>query len=654
MTRSRLRAWFSAADHGTTRMTDDGGGLISSLIGRTNGLTLTAAGAARPLWTPGSDFLAYPGLYGDGVAMAMVNTAFSSVLPVGNTPGWVLLIATPVAQPLTTVLFSYGGGTAGTVRRVTHDGANHLQIGDGNLAEFSLEDATVVIGPRVIIATYDTNTFRGRYDGHDTNPPSFPMLQTLNTGTTRFRIFANSAGTAAGFYNGYIHELLFFAGLPSADDILYAEEWAHRLIGRKNQMPVSQKFSTRSNYSNSITDVYYMPITGQSDSNGGIDGNVLTVTPRDPGRGSIWLGGARPTGLDQGSADIDIVLTADQLSSFVDAVEVFYGTTGETFCSLAAHRTLALLPSSAACVYTTHGISGAGYNSLKRGTTPYINLMAGVARAVAIAREEGDRYVVHVPFVIFVGGEADFADPLYADKLIEFQADLDRDIRSVTQSETPVKLVISQEARNDNALARLAQLEVALADPDKFVCIGPRYDLSYIPDEEGGTTAHLNAVGVAQMGVNIGKTIGALLNGTQWVPLYCSSAVRTGNVIDLTFAGGVGNLVLDTTVITPLADGNYGIEWRQTGGISVQIAPGGVAITGPTTIRVTLTGNPVSPSYEAVSIAQRSELPGGTTGPIEGSRANFRDSDTDTEVINGVTYSIRRYVAHQVKETVPV
>ena len=47
---SVLKAWWNADDHGTSYMTDDGAGLISSWIDRIGNVAVTGTTTQRPTW----------------------------------------------------------------------------------------------------------------------------------------------------------------------------------------------------------------------------------------------------------------------------------------------------------------------------------------------------------------------------------------------------------------------------------------------------------------------------------------------------------------------------------------------------------------------------------------------------------------------------
>ena len=118
--RDILRNWWSADDHGTARMTDDGAGLISSWTDRIAGLAVTAVTAARP--TYGATALAgRPALTFDGVANCLASTSLTN-MPTGAQDGEIwALFSQAAAAPADTGnrdLIRYGGTSADTCRMV--------------------------------------------------------------------------------------------------------------------------------------------------------------------------------------------------------------------------------------------------------------------------------------------------------------------------------------------------------------------------------------------------------------------------------------------------------------------------------------------------------------------------------------------------------
>lgn len=211
--RSVLKAWWSADDHGTANMTDDGAGLISSWIDRISGITTTAVTSARPTWSATSFNSAYPGITFDGVANCLVNTSFAA-LPQTSTPGEMWAIANYASNDgsLACVVFRYGTTGSAACRDIRQGTLNQARISDG--ASFLDDTAIVFSGNHILGGMWSDTTMSGRVDGRDLNPASLTVA-TLNTGNTRLRIGASNSTSAATFMHGVIRHLFITTTLTS-------------------------------------------------------------------------------------------------------------------------------------------------------------------------------------------------------------------------------------------------------------------------------------------------------------------------------------------------------------------------------------------------------------------------------------------------------
>jgi hypothetical protein len=111
-------------------------------------------------------------------------------------------------------------------------------------------------------------------------------------------------------------------------------------------------------------------------------------------------------------------------------------------------------------------------------------------------------------------------------------------------------------------------------------------------------------------------------------------------VIDVTFNVPVGDIALDTSVVSD--PGDYGVTWRDAGdGNSVSIST--VAVLDTDTLRVTLDGTPTGTAQE-IGIAV-SATSGAAPGPTTGARSCIRDGDTAED---GRSVVLRNYACHQI------
>src|SRR5699024_6112542 len=85
---------------------------------------------------------------------------------------------------------------------------------------------------------------------------------------------------------------------------------------------------------------------------------------------------------------------------------------------------------------------GTVYNDLKKGTQIYANMIAAVTKAVELAAAEG--WQVIVDGCIVRHGEGNANTFAYYDNLIEWQQDVDSDIRGITGQQAPVHFILAQ------------------------------------------------------------------------------------------------------------------------------------------------------------------------------------------------------------------
>jgi hypothetical protein len=239
--RSILAGYWSAADHGTGLMTDDGAGLISAWADRTTGKTVTATTTARPTWSATGFCGAYPALVGDGTAntMAMANT---TGLPTGSTPGALLVLGqntNPAAVGRHAVSY---GGAANSHRRLAVLSTGAIVASDGTTAATSSRSWSE---PSIGVGYWSGTTEWVRANGLQSADAT---ISSLNTSTTRTRFFSSNTSTAANFWAGPLVEIIILAN-PTIDLIQRIEgywAWAYPLAGIVAQLPSEHPFKAGS------------------------------------------------------------------------------------------------------------------------------------------------------------------------------------------------------------------------------------------------------------------------------------------------------------------------------------------------------------------------------------------------------------------------
>lgn len=320
------------------------------------------------------------------------------------------------------------------------------------------------------------------------------------------------------------------------------------------------------------------------------------------------------------------------LTSFVPLVEGNTETLSSSFANLVTKmaREEILLGQPAGktshdLLVSAHGVGGRPYSALKKnGTlTAYAN---GIAQAQAghdLAVAANKTHVVRA--VTNVHGESDHqnGNTTYEANLLEWQSDYETDVKAITGQAEPVPMLHTQFSSwtklagglTTSAVAA-AQLSAHVNAPGKIILVGAKYHLPYVNDG-----VHLTNEGYRHMGEDYAKVYRrVILEGKTWEPVRPKAVTRAGAVVTLKMHVPVPPLVIDTVRVSD--PGNYGFEWTDDGPVVPTIVS--VAVTGPDTVVVTLSGVPNANGrirYAFTGVA------GAKGGPTTGPRGNLRDSD---------------------------
>jgi hypothetical protein len=297
-------------------------------------------------------------------------------------------------------------------------------------------------------------------------------------------------------------------------------------------------------------------------------------------------------------------------------------------------------------VFSMHGVTGASYAMLKRGTMPYRNSLETVKRVATMLRASGIRDVVRA--VTVSHGETDFemgataAD--YEADLVQWRSDYDADLRAITGQHERVMLFTDQMSNytstvfgSDAAATSpipLAQLNAAIHHPDTIVLVCPKYWLTYYPKDG----AHLTNRSEELLGEKYGEAIKrTFVDGAVWKPLYITGAAIKANVITLSYHIPSPPIVLDTTLIRD--PGNFGFVYTDDSPAPPSIRAVEVDDDGRQVL-IHLSAAPTAPAgHRHVQYAYVGSLSCGGggcgAGPISGPRGNLRDSDPLTSRLDG-------------------
>lgn len=277
-------------------------------------------------------------------------------------------------------------------------------------------------------------------------------------------------------------------------------------------------------------------------------------------------------------------------------------------------------PADAALFVTLHSSGGKTIAELSKGTPYYNNSLIAVAAAKTQCAADGLGYAVG--FLDWIQGEANNAAAagVYAAELQQLRTDYQADIAAITgQASLPLLLdQISNWTAYNRAESNvpLEQLQLALSQPDKFFCAGPKYWLQTNADG-----VHINGQRSVSLGGMRAQAAAAVLAGKAWLPTHCTSAVRAGSVVKLTFHTPEGALVADIGRVSD--PGNLGIRWiDDTASAAVQ----SVTVNADNTVTVQLTAVPTGANPQ-IGIADIG-ISGAGGGPLTGPRSCLRDSST--------------------------
>lgn len=263
---------------------------------------------------------------------------------------------------------------------------------------------------------------------------------------------------------------------------------------------------------------------------------------------------------------------------------------------------------------------GKEYAYLKKGGTyGYAESIVAIQDAKTLATKYAS--AITVPGILCVHGEADQGSNTYQVDIEQWQSDYQTDIAAITGQVGVLPIFHSQHSSWSATNVTTAKSPYALlaayeANPTKTILVCPKYFITHHSDG-----VHLVNEMYRWLGEYYAKAWYAVVAlGGSYSPLRPTSILRTGANIDVTFAGNVGDIELDDTLVSD--PGNYGFEYTDD---SSPPAIDSVTVTGSNTIRVTLASTPTGTNkrlryaYTGVS--------GNDGGPTTGARGCVRDSD---------------------------
>ena len=215
--------------------------------------------------------------------------------------------------------------------------------------------------------------------------------------------------------------------------------------------------------------------------------------------------------------------------------------------------------------------------------------------------------------------------------MLVWQSDYQTDIKAITGQTGTIPMFVAQSSAwtapsygDSWASSPFYALADSLSNPGRIILVTPEYFLPH----NSADGVHLTPTAFHQLAEYFAKAYNkVILSGSAWSPLRPTTIALSGSVITVNFTGNVGNLVLDTTLVSD--PGNYGFTYSDsTSSASIS----SVALTSATTVQVTLNQAPTG-SSQMLGYANNGTL-GNFGGPTTGPRGCLRDSDATPDLFS--------------------
>ena len=304
-------------------------------------------------------------------------------------------------------------------------------------------------------------------------------------------------------------------------------------------------------------------------------------------------------------------------------------TPGEGASNQISALTLARGGFDTVSVASNVGESGQSISVIKKGGKgkAYAATLYEGAAIKALAAQQGKSFGYGA--VLLTHGESDANDATYEAQIAKLQDDYNTDLKALTGQQEDIPLLISQQGTfpngaNSFAHSTLAAWQLGVNAPGKFLCVGPKYQYEYSPDN-----VHLPAAQSRRLGEKYAEVyVRAILMKEPWAPLQPTSVSRSGAVITVDFHVPDPPLAWEETISPPHQE--VVKQWAAGRGFEVADETGpltiaAVAITG-SSVAVTLTAPPTGQNIQ-LSYALIQDKAGYSGGTDNGRRGQLRDTD---------------------------
>lgn len=281
------------------------------------------------------------------------------------------------------------------------------------------------------------------------------------------------------------------------------------------------------------------------------------------------------------------------------------------------------LPNSVVISIFPGGRGATSLSDMGPGSRPYIKFLSEIKGAYDVAHERGWRF--EVPAFCWMQGENDIvwkSGRNYKRDLKQFHANLNKDVKKITQQDRDVVCVIYQSNcltlsptfkpnvfESQETLVPQAQLELLRSDP-LFIASGPTYPYSFV-----GERVHIDGYAQKRLGYLAGASIIKLMEAKPSKGVIPLEFLTSGKTVSIRFNVPHPPLVMDTTAV--LKAPHYGFSVINSANVNILQ-------------RVTLVNNTIilacteSPKGSKIRYAING-LPG-KSGNQRGPRGNLRDS----------------------------
>ncbi|MCH7339928.1 hypothetical protein [Acinetobacter higginsii] len=298
-------------------------------------------------------------------------------------------------------------------------------------------------------------------------------------------------------------------------------------------------------------------------------------------------------GKPTGATDQNVVLDTSKIDGFqslISTPDYFGGSRGETIapaCALSLQDALVgAIGEPAKLLFTQAGVGSSPYSALKKGTVCYDNLLRSIEKMKELAERDGYEYVT--PAILLLHGEADRGSITYDGDLIQWQTDLNTDIKAITGQACNVHMLMGQSssffASETSLRGALANIKAHRAS-EFLTLVTPQYRQEYSFDE-----LHMSSKGYFHTGEYFAKAIlkQFFSDKGKWQPVMPKTVTYDGDMtIDIDFHVPVKPLVLDTE--STWRGGLYGFEFRDSTSSAQVIS---VEVTSDESIRIQLNQKP--------------------------------------------------------------